>query len=310
MTKLFNENLGTASNRKELADLKKKFSHYDPSYIAVSTMTSRPEFRDWLELIWEQYKPFADSNFPNEFKKQFSQRAWELHLGSTLINRGYKLGNHNNTGPDFKIPYKDKNIWIEAIAVEKGDGQDKVPDIEYGKEMDVPEKEMLLRLTAGLIEKHKKYLSYLKDNLVDQNDPFVIAINRSSLEHVDPQIPLILKCLFAIGHQVLFLKTVNSRPKTEGSTWSTREKVKKISGSEVEMLMFRDSSFEGVSGIIYCDQNILNSTRDPNQMGDNFIIIHNPFAKNPLLDNFFQFGDTWKQEDGQIKKKTSSANYS
>lgn len=302
MSKLFNENLGTASNRIELDKLKKKFSRYDPSYVAISTMTTRPGFRTWLEFVWKQYEPYADSNFPNEFKKHFSQRAWELHLGSTLLNRGYTLGNHSNAGPDFKIPYKDRSIWIEAIAVEKGDGQDKVPNIEYDKAMDVPEKEMLLRLTAGLKEKYRKYLSYLKDGLVSKNDPFVIAIDRSPLEHPDAQIPLILKCLFAIGHQVLFLKKEKPQPKTEGSTWSAREKVNKISGSEVEMLMFRDSSFEGISAVIYCSQDILNSPRDPSQMGNNLVVVHNPFAKNPLPDNFFKFGDTWKQDGDQLKK--------
>ena len=302
MTKLFNENLGTATNQAELDKLKKKFNHYDPSYVAISTMISRPDFRNWIESIWEQYQPYADTNFPNEFKKQFSQRSWELHLGSTLLNRGYTLESHSNTGPDFKIPYDGKSIWIEAIAVEKGDGKDMVPNIKYGKAIDVPEKEMILRLAAGLKEKHRKYLSYFKNKLVSQNDPFVIAIDRSHLEHMDVQIPLILKCLFAIGHQVLFLKREKPQPKTEGSTWSTREKINKISGSEVEMLMFRDSGFEGISAVIYCTQDILNSPRDPKQMGNNFVIIHNPFAKNPLQDNFFKFGDTWKQEGDQLNK--------
>lgn len=302
MTKLFNENLGTATNQAELDKLKKKFNHYDPSYVAISTMTSRPDFRNWIKSIWEQYEPYADSNFPHEFKKQFSQRAWELHLGSVLLNRGYILGKHSNAGPDFKIPYEDKNIWIEAIAVEKGDGQDKVPNIEYGKAIEVPEKEMLLRLTAGLIEKYRKYLSYLKDNLVSQNDPFVIAIDRSSLEHLDPQIPLVFKCLFAIGYQVLFLKRDKPLSKTVENTWSARDKVNKASGSEVGMFMFGNSNFEGISTIIYCSQNILNSPRDPKQMGDNLVIIHNPFAKNPLPHNFFNFGNIWIQEGSKVKK--------
>lgn len=302
MTKLFSEDLGTASNRLELDKLKKKFSKYDSAFVAVSTITTRSDFRNWLEFIWKQYEPYADSNFPNEFKIQFSQRAWELHLGSTLLNRGYKLRNHNSAGPDFRISYEGKNIWIEAVSVKKGEGQDKVPNIEYGKAIDAPEKEMLFRLTAGLKEKYRKYLSYLKDKIINQNDLFVIAIDRSNLEHMDAQIPLILKCLFGIGHQVLFLKKEKLQPKTEGSIWSTREKVNKISGSEVEMLMFRDSNFEGISAVIYCDQNILNSPRDPNQMGNNFITIHNPFAKNPLSDKFFNFGDIWKQEGEQLKK--------
>lgn len=303
MTRLFNENLGTASNSTQLAKLKRRFSTYHPSYVAISTMANRPEFKVWLEAIWKQYEPHADSNFPKEFKKQFNQRAWELYLGSTLINRGYTLGSHSNAGPDIKITHKSKNVWVEAIAAEKGDAQDKVPDIEYGKAMDVPEKEMLLRLTAGLREKHQKYLKYLKGDLISQNDPFVIAIDRSPLEHPDAQIPLILKCLFAIGYQVLFLRREIPQPKTEESTWSAREKVNKVSGSEVEMLMFRDASFEGISAVIYCVQDILNSPRDPNKMGDDFVIVHNPFAKNPLPDNFFKFGYIWKQEGKQIKKQ-------
>ncbi len=306
MTKLFNENLGKASNSKELAILKKKFNHYDSLYVAVSTMTTRPDFRDWLEVLWKQYEPHADTNFSDEFKKQFNQRAWEMYLGSTLLNKGHVLGDHSDVGPDFKIAYENKQIWVEAIAVEKGTGKDKVPDIVYGKMIDVPEKEMLLRLTSGIKEKYQKYLSYLSNNLINPNDPFIIAIDRSPLEHSDPQIPLIFKCLFAIGHQVLHIKKLGSQTKaktrTEASNWSSRDKVYKISGSEVGMFVFGDNSFEGVSAIIYCIQNILNSPQEIDRMGDGFIIVHNPFAKNPLPDNFFKFGEEWKQEGDQLKR--------
>lgn len=302
MTKLFIEDLGIAHNSAELARMKKRFNLYDHLYVALSAKTTCLEFRTWLEVIWKQYEPYADSNFLNEFKKQFNQRAWELHLGATLLNRGYTLGKHRDVGPDFMIPHEDKNVWIEAIAVKKGDGKDKVPESENGKAMDVPEKEMLLRLTAGLKEKYQKYLSYLRDSYVKPNDPFVVALDRSDLEHFDAQIPLILKCLFAIGHQVLYLKRERPQPKTNGSTWSAREKVNKISGSEVEMLMFRDATFEGISAVIYCPWSVLNSPRDPKKMGDNFVIIHNPFAKNPLPDKFFKFGETWKQEGEQLRK--------
>jgi len=306
MSKLFNEDLGISSNKTTLAKLQNKFSNYDPSYVSIATMSTLNDFREWLELIWKQYKPYADGNFPNEFKYQFYQRAWELYLGSTLINRDYALGTHDSVGPDFKIPYEDKGLersaWIEAIAVKKGDGKDKVPDIKYGVAVSVPEQEMLLRLTSGLGEKYQKYLSYLRGGIVEPSDPFIIAIDRSALEHTDPQIPLILKCLFAIGHQVLFIKSNKPLPKTEESNWFGREKVNKISGSEVPMLLFRDSDFEDISAVIYCANNILNSPRDAKLMGNNFVIVHNPFAKNPFPENFFKFGEEWKQEGEQLKK--------
>lgn len=307
MTKLFSENLGVVSNNKQLTILKKKFSFYHPTYVAIATMTTQPEFRNWLESIWKQYELYADSNFPNEFKKQFNQRSWELHIGATLLNRGYSLGEHKDAGPDFKILYNNRAIWVEAVAVEKGDGKDKVPEIEYGKAMEVPEKEMLLRLTAGLEEKYRKYLSYLKNSYVNPRDPFIIAIDRSPLEHMDAQIPLILKCLFAIGHQVLFLKRTTPQPNAEGSTWSSRDKLNKASGSEVGMLMFRDSSYEGISAVIYCTRGILSSPRELNQLGSNFVIVHNPHAKNPLPDNYFSFGEEWKQVGDQLRRITKSS---
>ena len=302
MSKLFDKKLGVASDQETLTKLKKKFKSFDPIYVAVSTMTTQHDFRDWLELVWKQYKPYADTNFSNEFKIQFNQRAWELHLGSTLLNRGYILEKHNKIGPDFKIPHEGKNVYIEAIAVEKGVSNDKVPKVKNKVLMDVPEKEMLLRLTAGVKEKHTKYLSYLINGVIQQNDPFVIAIDRSPLEHVDPQIPLIFKCLFAIGYQVLFLRGNKSKTQTEESTWSVRDKINKINNSEVEMSIFRNPCFEGISAIIYCNQNIFNSPKDPKHMGDSFVIVHNPFAKNPLPYNFFTFGSTWVQEGVQVKK--------
>jgi len=305
-TKLFNENLGVASNRTELSRLKKRFDDHDPLYVALSAMTTMSKFRKWMEDIWRQYEPYADTNFPNELKRRFTQRAWELYLGATLLNKGYILGNHSNSGPDFKITSANRNIWIEAIAVEKGDRNDKVPNIKFGKEMDIPEQEMLLRLTAGLTEKYQKYLSYLKAGQINSKDPFVIAINRSELEYPDPQMPLIFKCLFAIGNQVLSLKSSRLKPTTKGSTWSTREKIDKKSGNNVGMSMFRNSEYEGISTVIYCTDNILNSPKSINQMGDNFVIVHNPFAKNPVENNFFNFGEVWQQENDQLIKLNKS----
>jgi len=168
--------------------------------------------------------------------------------------------------------------------------------------MNVPEQEMLLRLTAGLVEKYQKYISYLKSGQISAKDPFVIAIDRSDLDHPDAQIPLILKCLFAIGHQVLFLKASRSKPPREGSSWSAREKIDKKSGNSVGMFMFKDSKYEGISAVIYSTRNILNSPRDVNQMGNNFVIVHNSFAKNPLEDDFIRFGEVWRQEGEQLVK--------
>lgn len=302
-TLLFDENLGSASNSAELAILKRKYSHYDPIYVAVSTMISRPEFRAHLESIWEQYEPYADSNFLVDFRKQFNQRSWEMYLGVTLLNRKYILDKHTDIGPDFKIKNNENNVYIEAVAVEKGSGMDKAPDIEYGKVLDVPEREMLLRLTSGINQKHKQYLSYIEKKIISNTDSYIIAINRSALEHFDPQIPLILKCLFGIGYQTLQITKNKQVKKSLVSNWTSRMKVDKTNGSSVDMSLFQAPEFAGISAIIYCENNILNSPKSLAAMGDDLVIAHNPLAKNPLPANFFKFGSIWKLDGNQLQCK-------
>lgn len=308
MKKLFDENLGIAKNKKELSLLKKQFSSYDPMYVGMSTIPHFEDARKWIEDLWTLYESYADKHFLQEFKRQFTQRAWELYLGATLLNRGYLLEKHSDTGPDLKLslekPTDSNKLWIEAIAVEKGEKQDKVPDIEFGKAMDVPEQQMLLRLTNALTKKHKIYTHYLAKNIIGKNDPFIIAVNRSDLEHVDPGIPLILKCLFGIGHQVLSISTGKQQPKIKAteSNWTKRTDIKKQTGNNVSMLFFDTLDYSGISAVIYIINNIINSPRTPKEMGEDFVIVHNPFAKNPLSTNFFPFKEQWKVDGSFLKK--------
>jgi hypothetical protein len=100
----------------------------------------------------------------------------------------------------------------------------------------------------------------------------------------------------------LFLKHNKREIVPVGSTWSARDKINKVNGSGVEMLMFRDKTFESVSAVIYSDKNILNCPKDSDKIGDCLVIVYNPFAKNPLPNNFFKFGETWIQDGSQVKK--------
>ena len=94
-------------------------------------------------------------------------------------------------------------IFIEAVACKKGDSADAVPDMVVAEKpeditvQDVPHDEMLLRLSSSLFYKAKKY----KDFINTKNKPYIIAVNKGALEHLDPQIPLVLKCLFGLGYE-------------------------------------------------------------------------------------------------------------
>ena len=302
--KLFSENLGEVKTDEELASLQQQFPRYDPGYITQSAGLPRRKEKEWMEKLWEQYALYADSHFLEDFKRQFVQRSWELYLGVTLLNRDFKLGRHSKAGPDFDVQNnKGKRLtWIEAIATEKGRGKDKVPEMIYEIVMDVPEEKMLLRISNGLDKKFKQYQTELANRVIKDNESYVIAVNRSPLDHVDPGLPLILKTLFGIGHQALRIMVGGVRQEKPESFWTGRPKIGKRSGRDVPMLFFEDPTHSGISAVIYCSDNILNSPRIPQEMGENFIIVHNPLAKNPLPDGFFPFGDEHKAERGYVKK--------
>ncbi len=219
MIKLFEEDFGDVKNRTQLLKLQEKFPNHNISYLSISSGIPLRKVKLWMEKLWVLCRDYLDSNFSDiKTLGHFYQRSWELYLCATLICRGYNLIKHR-TGPDFKIKVANNTIWIEAIAVNKGEADDRVPDIVWGKAMDVPESEMLLRLTAGLYKKYQGYCSYIKSDVVRDNEPYVIAINRSELEHLDGSNPLILNCLFGIGPQVLVIGKSKSESKIEGSFW-------------------------------------------------------------------------------------------
>ena len=302
--KLFSDDFPEVRSDEELQALMQLHPDYDAGYLCQASSVLRKKTKAWMEKLWKQYHPHADSHFLEEFKRQFTQRAWELYLGVTLLNNGFKLGKQKDDGPDFEILNVEGKppVWIEAIAVKKGGGNDRVPDLAYGTVSNIPTDEMVLRIAAGLDTKYKKYCSDLKNGFIKENEPYVIAIDRSELEHVDALLPNILKALFGIGTLALHVRVGGKRVKRPKSSWTSQFEIIKRSGSSVPMLFFENPEHAGISAVIYTRDHVINSPRGPKQMGQNFTIVHNPYAKNPLPDSFFPFGDIHRAEEGFVKK--------
>jgi hypothetical protein len=283
---------------------------YDPMYVCLAARDDFNIKRQWIEDIWLEYQQFADWNFAKEFKRQFSQRVWELYLGITLHKRwGLEPGSKSkreSAGPDFKtIHITNKGaqtVWIEAIAVEKGSASNRVPEMVFTDVADLPEDLMLLRLTSGLADKYKKYCKDVEQGIVGTGDPYIIAINRSKLEHLDPQIPLILKCLFRLEWLILFPELKKLDLKAGESFWTTRDYITKVGGSDTKVStgFFDNPEHSGISAVIYVETDIINSPILPEELGNNFIIVLNPHAKNPLPEELLTFGNIWRTEGDQI----------
>src|SRR5260370_7646800 len=205
---LFDKNLGTAKNQSELEELLKKYvpPTYDPLYVCLGTRDDFKKERQWIEDMWMEYRQFADRNFASEFKANFCKRAWELYLGITLHKRwGLQPGSKSkreSAGPDFKTIHNTnksaQTVWIEAIAIEKGDAPNRVPEMVFNDVADLPEDQMLLRLLSGVADKYKRYCKYVEQDIVGTGDLYIIAINQSNLEHSVSQIPLIFNSLFKL----------------------------------------------------------------------------------------------------------------
>jgi hypothetical protein len=314
---LFSDNFRQVDNDDEFAELQKSYPKYDAGYLCQGAYKSRAKTKDWMESMWQQYEQYADPGFLLKFKSNFTERSWELYLGSTFLNRGFKLGTNSGEGPDFDVCDKDgvRKTWVEAIAVGPGKGEDRVPEPNYERVVDRPIDAMCLRITNALTTKYNdKYLRDLRNGRIAANAPYVIAIDKSELVHLDGNVPLILKVLFGIGDLRLTFPVpqrgdMHRRDKPERS-WSRKSKVQKVNGTSIPTIYFETSEYEGISAVIYSTRHVINSPRVPTEMGEHFIIVHNPFAKNPLPPGVFPFGEEYFANDDLIVRTSERENHS
>lgn len=311
---LFSDDFPNITNDKTISDLAASLN-YDPAYVCQGGVTTRKGTKGWLEGLWKQYEPYADTHFLDDFKKQFTQRCWELYVGTTFLNRGFKLGTHRAAGADFEVLNENDSrlMWVEAIAVRPGEGADRVPEMVYGMAMNVPEEEMVLRIASGLDTKHKKYLADLGKGLMNQDDPYVIALDRSELGHVEMPPSLIHKALFGVGHMTLSFPVpqVGEKPRQAEPThgWSMRPELTKKSGNPVKLLFFQDPANEGISAVIYSIDHVIGAPRDPKEMGEHFIVVHNPYARNPLPSSAIPFGEEYRVDGDFVRRTRERAKY-
>ncbi len=285
------------STDEELQEIKRKYSHYDPYYVGAGCISHR---RKIFDRLWERFEPYADANFLIEVKKQFHQRTWEMYLANVFLEHKFRISS-DDRGPDIKIEFSGKTIWVECVACTKGNGNDSVPHMQYGVVQDLPEREMLLRITNSIDEKFKKYRWYLDKKIVGTDDIFIIALNRADLEHFDPGIPLALKALLGVGYLTFTIRPLSDKDNTRFRRpfWSEREYIEKKQGKGISVNFFKDQDHSGISAVIYSKNSILNH---PEKIGDDCLLVHNPIATNPLDETIFSFFDQRKDMGDKIVK--------
>jgi type I restriction enzyme S subunit len=258
-----------------------------------------------IEENWRIFKPFADPDFAISFcsdkEEEFQQRYWELWLGAWLLRQGIPLLPNTGHGPDFGFELDGRRVWIEAISPGPGQGANRVPEQVYQDldqplaAQDVPAREMLLRHTAAVREKIRKYETYAADGIVRPEDACIIAIDSSQVGLWGYQgisgFPTALEAVYPVGPQEVHF------PLGGGGEVSTtiqhRPAITNANQAEVPTNVFLRAENARISGILAGSQGAAVRVYPPRPL----VFISNKLARVPLLPLPFAVDEEYRLED-------------
>jgi type I restriction enzyme S subunit len=222
-----------------------------------------------------------------------------MYLACTFLEHSLPLRRkEEKSGPDILIDDTAQRIWVEAIAPTSGADQnpDRVPDFKYGIVTQVPDEQVILRYRSAISEKFdSKYQEYLANGTVSSSDRYVVAINSCKIEAamVDSVPPRILKAVFPVGYPKV---TVNKQTlQIIDSGFQFRPTIQRKSGAQISTDLFLNRTYENLSGILFSRASV---NRPIKRLGEDFIFIHNPLARNPVPPGFFKFGREYTAQEG------------
>jgi len=284
----------------------KRKNNEDQLYSQIRDCSERAEIKKQIECFWKKYRkyaPVSEQRFLSiiQEKGSFKQHWWEMILSVGLLNIGIEIQKKKTEeGPDILIDNLIKvspKIYIEAITPKEGETEDKLPEMKLGVH-NLPEKEFLLRLSEAFLKKYDKYKYYINSNKICENDIYIIAISACNLSQYDSLMDYSciapLKFLAGAGNLML---------SPSGNFFEYRPQIKAIRNRLVEMNYFLKKEYNGISAVLYSNKDLLNY---PDKPEENFVIVKNPIAKNPIPNTFFKGIKNWifdKKLKDWIRKK-------
>lgn len=269
-------------------------------YQAVRDCDKYVEMKKHVEDLWKQYQKYADMHFLKEACLHFQSRYWEMYLGVTLMKQGFDLNQGRAKGPEFHIQIDgDRKVWFEAIAPDRGNGADAVPEPENGVVQAAPLDQWILRLRHAIEEKKRKYDEYRKDNIVGSDDIYIIAINTRNIAFLpyDSDLPSIVKAVYPFGNPCVNVDTSTGSMTRTGHEYSAS--VQKQSGSGVSTSIFLDNGDNGYQGISAVICSHVDCASRPVDYGGDFVLVRNAEARNKLDLGTFTFGrEYWIEREG------------
>ncbi len=227
-----------------------------------------------------------------------------MFISTFLEQRAFKF-KCPQIGPDFMVKLASETLWLEAVAPSLSDELKRLSEIKDPPEVySVPSHEYQSRYTSALLYKKQKVDKYIDDEIIKGTDQIIIAINGAHLG-LDGDIgisqqPVILEVLFGIGPISITINRESNKAVDMSLTYE--EFLEKKNGAKVEKQIFWSGEYRNISAVLHSNTNPWYTALHGKSR--NVILVHNPFAKNPIKNNLFKgvtefFMDT---ENGEIAK--------
>lgn len=265
------------------------------------------EYQQWLQLLWTTFRPHCPevSHFLRDAMANPHQRWWEMFLAWAFIETKSQLHPVAQDGPDLAVGTKPGKVLIEAVAPLPGKGDDAAVRRHIDKHRyNLDRRAIRLRYGSVIFEKLKQLKKRLASAVVSSTEPYLVAVSGSAIEDSDLHkgIPEIVNLLFGLSGPALSIPIDGGEPTPVALGEKTIKK--QSSGNDIESGLFHiveDDEFlyAGISGVLFSSRRLVDYR--PRNIGEDFVLVLNPNATNPLPADLFGFGRSYTFEAGHVR---------
>jgi hypothetical protein len=241
-----------------------------------------------------------------------------MYVACVLMEHGFSLTKPLPEGPDIRID-RTPPIWIEAIAVTAGVGEDAVPNrqmrehtrtsprgIIWQQERPPSEESLVLRCTSAIATKNAQRTKYVANRIVRATDPFVIAVSLAAIEDAHEvcefdELSIVFKALYGVGDEFTIIPWESDEDPSIGH--HRRPAVKKTNGEEISTEGFRTPTYPGITGVFSSSTSISDL---PSEHGSELVFVHNATASTRIEAGTFPFGTEYVPKSDEINQYPGS----
>jgi type I restriction enzyme S subunit len=259
---------------------------------------------NYLGKILSENESFLDENFLSRLvsNSEFDNRMAELYFISALRSNCFSLEHKSNEGLDIWI--NDISGWGEFVCAHN------TPEMKKNSEVNeirrVNNNDTLLRITTVLKSKSDIIKRNLAKGLIHENEPVVLFLSTSLLIDPFPMNPegdvcSFARSLFPISEPVVYVN-VNTGEGKMGRNYQYGIPKKDVI---VENDFFLNETNSLISAVVFSYCSIFYRYDHPTSLfkdGDDFIIFHNPLAKNPIQHGLMK---CWQEYVCEYEKDAS-----